>query len=88
MSGDGQALVRDRTLTVDECIDKCAELAAEVSPSRLDSSYCRGITWNGNLTSSIAGQTGNCFLKMTMEEQRVRKCGESCPVAASAMLIE
>ncbi len=43
---------------MDSCIDACYQHSLDNNQS-----ICAGVTYNANLTSSVAGQDGNCFLK-------------------------
>lgn len=43
---------------MNSCIDACYQYNLSN-----DSKSCAGVTYNANLTSAVAGSSGNCFLK-------------------------
>jgi hypothetical protein len=76
-----ESIIRRRAQSVDACIELCIERNSEKGDQE-----CKGVTWNGNLTSSITQQQGNCFLKPGDIE--VVACNKNCPLAVTAVLID
>ncbi|KAH8655803.1 hypothetical protein BX600DRAFT_515493 [Xylariales sp. PMI_506] len=64
--------------TIDSCIDQCVQYNLNGNTET-----CNGATWNGNLTSSIPANGGNCFLKFGTVT--LSYCGVDCPLAATAL---
>jgi len=63
--------------TLDQCLDRCA-LWTDGSLSQ----PCEGVVFNANLTSSIAGEGGNCFLKMSTTNGVLTNNGDDTVAAA------
>jgi hypothetical protein len=49
---------RTITYTFEDCMNYCETYNKNNPPTK-----CAAVTYNANLTSSVAGQDGNCFLK-------------------------
>ncbi|KAL8784183.1 MAG: hypothetical protein Q9195_009151 [Heterodermia aff. obscurata] len=76
---DGPDLLAILEYTVEDCIDACGNYNSE-------SSTCQAVTFNANLTSSIPGRDGNCFLKAS--SNGVSTNGADPVLVASAFLLD
>lgn len=63
-ASDGNGIVSDLSkatvYTFEACMDACVEYNSRLGQ---DETQCWAVTYNANLTGSIAGQGANCFLK-------------------------
>jgi hypothetical protein len=65
--------------TLDECLDRCASWTASSTDSSLP---CEGVVLNANFTSSVGGESANCFLKQTVSNRVLTNCDDDTVAAA------